>query len=108
MTLKAYSYTEYNSMLNHHEQIGGQIMNFINDIGEECDVILEFDDPDDSFTYLFSGTTYALVFDDVGIHLVNFNLNTNDEDYIEFFNPNSLNRAVYCLLTLANQAKPSS
>jgi hypothetical protein len=83
-------------------------MRFISDLGEDCDVILEFDDPEEEFSYLFTGTSMSLDFDHNGIHVVDLDLTTGNDTLIASFDKKELNKAVYCLLTTVNQANTTS
>lgn len=108
MTLLCYSNFEQSTHEEAHALVGQQINQLIEDLGEDCTVVLEYDDPETDFTYLFSGTTLALTFNGETINVVDFNFESEDEDVLASFGPCELNKAVYWLLTTANHLNTSS
>ncbi len=108
MTLTGYSNTELYDHTPVHAEVGRRILAFLTDCGEECDVVLEFDDPSGPFQYLFSGTTKALQFDSDGITVLDYDLVTGDETVLETFATTEINKATHWLLTTVNEANPTS
>jgi hypothetical protein len=103
MTVTGYSNFEITNARSIHRTAAARVANFLNDLGEDCDIILQFDDPEEDFEFFFSGTTLSLLFDNEGIHVLDYDPDADEEYLIESFeNPLHLNQAVHCLVTQAN------
>ncbi len=110
MVKRAYSPFVANTYNDTHAAVMDQVMNFVNDLGEDCDVILEYDDPEGPYALLFSGTSMSLSIEDDIIHVLDFDFDNDEETILQSFeySPAGLNRATSWLLTQVNQANPSS
>ena len=104
MQILAYSPHVADTVSNTHINVGKIIGQLVMDIGEDCDLMLEFDDPRDRFSYMFSGTTLALEFDNEGIHVVDYDSDTDEEIELITFKTSELNKATHWLVTQANAA----
>jgi hypothetical protein len=91
-----------------HIEIGKRIMTFLDDLGEDCNVVLEFDDAQGDFEYLFTGTTLSLAFDGDSISVLDFDLESGESMTLAVFNPHEINRATNWLLTQVNHPKSIS
>lgn len=78
------------------------------DLGEDCDVVLEFDDEEGDFSILFSGTYMSLNFTMNGIIVSEFDTETNSEIELARFNPGEHRNATLWLLTQVKSQNPSS
>lgn len=102
--IRAFSMSELYDHLPGHTEVGDQIKLFLQDIGENCDIVLEFDNPEGPFQYLFTGTTLSLEFDYDGISVLDYNVVTDEELTLAVFDTHEINKAIHWLLTQANQA----
>lgn len=108
MTLAGYSNFEAATATPYQREVGKKILDFLTDCGEECDVILEFDDPEEPFQYIFTGTTLALSFDNNVISVLDFDLETGEDRLLEVFSGDEINKATHWLLTQVNEANSNS
>lgn len=108
MVLRGCTPFEAQTATASHIFIGKQIQGFLTDCGEECDVVLEFDEVDGPFSFLFTGTTLSLAFEGDSISVMDFDLDNDEEKVLQVFETGEVNKATHWLLTQVNQAKQSS
>jgi hypothetical protein len=105
MTIRAYSITELENAVMDHLVAGHTMKDLMNDLGDDRDLLLEFDSKDGPFQYLLDGTDLSLEFDSQAITLLQFDFATGEEVALANFSPSEIRKATHCLLTTANQAK---
>jgi hypothetical protein len=101
-TLHAYSTYEARHVDPVHEEIGRRILTFVEDMGEDAEVILEFESPEEEFSFLFSGSNRSLLFANEGIVVQEFDLDTTEVRDLQTFEAHQLNPAILWLLTQAS------
>jgi hypothetical protein len=108
VTAKSYNTSVHHNRTREQEQTILQVGKFLDDIGEDCELVLDYEEPESDFQILFSGTSLSLAFDNDSISVLDFDFADGEEITLAVFNPKEINKATHWLLTQANHPKSTS